>query len=109
VEEYNINVKLKKIKRAIPKIFSQPKRALILFFMFFFSKDQEVSNMASWLCGRIPRVPLTEVFPGIENINVTILRVFDRVPGASLDTKEILILAAIMKYANAKNILEIGT
>lgn len=104
-----MNINLRRIIRTASKIISEPKRAIIWFFMLMFSKDQEARWIASWAYGRIPRVPITEVFPGIESVDTTILRTFDRVRGTSLDAKEILILAAIVKYTNAKSILEIGT
>ena len=42
-------------------------------------------------------------------MGVTILNTFDRLAGTSLDVPEIILLAAIVKFSNAKRIVEIGT
>jgi predicted O-methyltransferase YrrM len=73
------------------------------------SKDPEALRMARWRFGRLPRVPLTEVFPGIEHVGVALLRAFDRRVDTSLDLQEILTLAAVVRYVDAGHVLEIGT
>jgi predicted O-methyltransferase YrrM len=72
-------------------------------------KDPESLRIGSWGYGHLPRVCLRELFPGIEQTDVIILKTFDRVPATSLDPLEILVLAALARFRNAKNILEIGT
>lgn len=72
-------------------------------------KDPTVGRLAEWKYGDLPRVPITDVFAGLETVDITILRAFDRLIGTSLDFQEILFLAAIIKLTHVKNILEIGT
>jgi predicted O-methyltransferase YrrM len=77
--------------------------------IFLFPKDPESLRVGHWNYGKIPVRPVTSIFPGIENMNITILRAFDRITDTSLDILEIFTLCAITKFSCAKNILEIGT
>ncbi len=109
-----MNVKLREVLQNIPKALRDPKHAIELFWRRIFPfgirpKDAEAYRIGSWSYGNIPRVPIDEVFPGIEGVNVTIFRAFDRDLWTSLDTQEILVLSAVVKFTNALNILEIGT
>lgn len=109
-----MNYKLCDIIKKLPKAIKDPRRVIELFWrrMFPFGiipKDSEAYRIGSWSYGKIHRVPITEVFPGIEKVDVIILKAFDRVIGTSLDTQEILILSAIVKFTNGKNICEVGT
>lgn len=65
--------------------------------------------IGSWTFGKAPRLPLTEIFPSIENVSVTIHRVFDRNLEVAMDYHEILALSCIVKHIGPRNILEIGT
>jgi predicted O-methyltransferase YrrM len=109
-----LNVKLHELIKNIPRAVKDPRQAIELIWRRIFPfgikpKDPEAYRIGSWSYGNIPRVPINEVFPGIEGVDVTIFRAFDRDLWTSLDTQEILILSAVVKFSNATNILEIGT
>lgn len=86
----------------------QPKRAIVSFFMLMILKDKYVHHTGCFY-GNVPRVSLNEVFPGIESVDITVLKAFDRNVGKSLHIEELVVLCTIVKFTNAKNILEIGT
>lgn len=72
-------------------------------------KDKEAYRIGSWSYGNAPRVPLPEIFPGIENADVQILRAFDRDITTSVDPLEINVLCSIAKFKNCKRMVEVGT
>ena len=74
-----------------------------------FPKDEEARRIASWLHGGLDRVPLTEVFPGIEHTSVELLHAYDRTIGTSVDVMEVISVVTIARYIQAKRVLEIGT
>lgn len=110
-----MNTLLKKILRNVPRAIREPKRAVtivqkrLLPFAVLANDPDAYQIISSWTFGKLPRVRLTELFPGIDAVNVTILRAFDRTPEVSLSTAEILVLAAMAKFMQSKRILEIGT
>jgi hypothetical protein len=71
--------------------------------------DPEASRISSWCHGNLPRERVAEVFPGIEQTSISILRTFDRKGGMSLDANELLVLVAITKHIKATHVLEVGT
>ncbi|MEW6355236.1 MAG: class I SAM-dependent methyltransferase [Planctomycetota bacterium] len=73
------------------------------------TKDPEVFRISRWTYGDLNRVPVTELFDGIEDVDVTLIRAYDRELGTSVDLQEILVLSAIVRVTNPKRILEIGT
>jgi hypothetical protein len=77
--------------------------------IFLFPKDPEALRVGHWNYGKISVRPVTSIFPGIKNMNITILRAFDRITDTSLDILELFTLCAITKLNCAKHILEIGT
>jgi hypothetical protein len=72
-------------------------------------KDLEAYRITTWRHGRLPRVHLTQIFPGIESVGVTLLNLFQRKIGLSVDAGELMILCAIEKAIGAQKVLEIGT
>ena len=72
-------------------------------------KDLEAYRISSWHHGRLPRLHLTKILPGIEGVDVTMVNVFQRKIGLSIDAGELLNLCAIERFICAKNVLEIGT
>lgn len=101
---------LKSLSRAV----KNPKQGLELFWRRLFPfgikpKDPEAYRIGSWSYGRLPRESVTQIFPGIESVEVRLLRAFDRDPWTSLDSGEALILCALAKFSEAKKIAEIGT
>ncbi len=65
--------------------------------------------VTSWTYGSAPRLAPDAVFPGVEAVDVEVPRAFDRIPGISISTTEVLVLAALVRVLRPKRILEIGT
>ncbi len=102
------------VSKTIAKAIKNPFRFITLVWRRLFPfgivpKDKEAYRIGSWSYGKLPRVKITEIFPGIEDSNVTIVKAFDRDTHMSPDFHELIYLSAIIKFINAKNILEIGT
>jgi predicted O-methyltransferase YrrM len=72
-------------------------------------KDLEAYRISTWRHGRLPRVHLHQIFPGIETVNVNLLSLYQRKIGLSIDAGEIMVLCAIEKFIGARNVVEIGT
>lgn len=105
---------LREVTKAIPRVLKSPLQGLEIFWRRLFPfgikpKDPEAYRIGSWSYGNLPREPVQEVFPGIEEIDLELKRIFDRHLWTSLDDREVLILAAVAKLFEAKTILEIGT
>ena len=73
------------------------------------SPDPEAQRIARWSFGSLEREPAADVLPGIESMDVRVMRSFDRRPGMSLDPSEVLVLSAIVRLLEPQRILEIGT
>ncbi|MFH1836257.1 MAG: class I SAM-dependent methyltransferase [Methanobacteriota archaeon] len=96
----------------IPKSIKNPRRPVTLILMKvvgLIARDKNAVRLLSWSYGRLPRIDLKDVFPGIETENVVLSKAFDRVRDTSIDLEEMLVLAAIVAHVKPKNILEIGT
>jgi predicted O-methyltransferase YrrM len=72
-------------------------------------KDLEAYRISTWRHGRLPRVHLTQIFPGIETVNVNLVNLYQRKIGLSTDAAEVMVLCAIEKFMGARNVVEIGT
>lgn len=71
--------------------------------------DPHVRQCHSWIWGKLPRVELKKVLPGIEQTAVVILEAYNRVLGITLDIEEVACLLAIVRFSGARKIFEIGT
>ena len=71
--------------------------------------DQAVASQMSWYTGNLPRVPLKEVLPATQQVDVQVPRAFDRTGGTSITAEEACHLGAIAKCRRVKLALEIGT
>ena len=106
---------LRKVGRIAHRTITDPSRALTemrmrLFAYRVLAKDPEAYQMVtSWSYGKAPRLPLPEIFPGIENLNVNVSRAFDRETGTSVTAHEVLVLGAIVAHLKPQRVLEIGT
>ena len=104
-----------RLRAAVWKAVRRPRRTgrVVLSRLFpvrAMVRDPEAYQaVANWTFGRAPRVPLTDLFPGVEDVDVTALRAFDRSPHASLSSTELLALGAIVRLRRPKRILEVGT
>src|SRR5262249_29939050 len=72
-------------------------------------KDLEAYRISTWHHGRLPRLHLSKILPGIESESITLVNVFQRKIGLSIDAGELMNLCAIERFIKAKNVLEIGT
>src|SRR5437016_1950197 len=72
-------------------------------------KDPSAIRLSRWRHGNLPRVPITAVVDGLEQLDVTLLRAFDRVHDVSVDREELLALVGLVKATRPINLLEIGT
>lgn len=72
-------------------------------------KDREAYRISTWRHGRLPRVHLSQIFPATENVSVTLVNLYERKPGLSVDAGELMTLCAIGKIIRASKVLEIGT
>ena len=72
-------------------------------------KDLEAYRISTWRHGRLPRVHLTQIFPGIETVSVNLVNLYHRKIGLSADAGEVMALCAIERFMGARNVVEIGT
>ena len=93
----------------IAQVIKQPKRALASLLALWISRDEYVRHIAGWTYGNIHRLPITAAFPGIDAVDITILRACDRNIRVSLHIQELAALTAIVRFVEADSILEIGT
>jgi len=97
---------------AVAKVFKalkNPEKLSVFLRGRLLPKDGEGTRMCSWVYGELPRLKVTEVIPGIRDVNVEIHRAFDRKIETSIDAYEVFVLCSIVKSVGAKRILEIGT
>ena len=104
-----------KILKNIPSMVSNPRRAWRLLTRRLVPvgvvwTDPDVYQVVgSRTFGSAPRITLVDAFPGIESVDVSVLRAFDRSIETSLTPHEALAIAAIVRLTNPKRLLEIGT
>jgi hypothetical protein len=102
------------IWKNLGKAFGSPVTAVKLVWRRLFPfgivpKDAEAYRIGSWSYGKLKRRPAPEIFPGIEQVSITVHRSFDRDITTSIDTQELMVLCGIIKLRNCRNLLEIGT
>lgn len=73
--------------------------------------DSECMNaVRSWSSGKLPHVPIQEIFPGIESCAPVVLpKPQGRVIGFSLDVLELVHVLSAVRFTGARSILEVGT
>jgi methyltransferase family protein len=74
-------------------------------------EDSECMNaVRSWSSGKLPHVPVHDLFPGIEKCGPIVLRRPQaRVVGFSLDLLELVHVLSAVRFTGARSILEVGT
>lgn len=100
---------LTRAARTVIARLAHPRRTVRALRARLLPKDRTAVRVSAWRHGKLPRVPLTEVIEGLQMLDVTLLRVFDRAEDISLDREELLALASMVKATHPTNILEIGT
>lgn len=108
-----------KVKRAVNRLVQDPTNAIpdlsrrVLGMRSAQTpvapKDPFVVRMARWNHGTLPRIPLSEAFPGVKPMRIDLHRCFEWSKGTSLDAYELLVLLALAKSRDVRRILEIGT
>jgi len=91
----------------------EPRKLLISAGLRFvalpMSRDAAVLKPVGWVYGTLKRVELKEIFPGIEEGSVKLVRTYDRDEHTSVTLTEIAAVSSIIKHTKVKNIFEIGT
>jgi predicted O-methyltransferase YrrM len=73
-------------------------------------RDPECAHMIkSWSSGKLPRRSLNDLFPGIDAVDVVVKVPYKRVVGTATDIGEVVCLSSVLKYKDARRVLEIGT
>jgi len=101
-------------RRNVIRGIQNPALALTLLRRLFpwdaMRHDPECSHLIrAWSSGRLARVPLGKIFPGVENHNVVLRKPESRIVGWSLDLQELVHMLSVIKVTKAVRILEIGT
>jgi predicted O-methyltransferase YrrM len=93
------------------KAISRPQSSLSWVIRGHLAKDGVFVSQTYWFTGTLPRVPLSSILPGVEQVEVLLPRAFDRKTGktASISVDEASHLGAIVKCTGASKALEIGT
>ena len=104
----------KRIRNAMAKIARNPVTALrVLLPRYgpFAAKapDAEFRRAIRWSFGELKRESLNAIFPGIEHIDVRVVRSYDREPLLSMTPSEVLAIGAMVRVLKPERILEIGT
>lgn len=93
----------------LTKIISSPRSSFSWVLRGHLAKDEVIVNQTYWFNGKLPRVPLAKILPGVAEVDVLVLRAFDRKNGTSISLDEACHLGTIAKSIGARRALEIGT
>lgn len=104
----------KRIGNAIAKIARNPVTAWRMLrprYGPFAPKapDAEFRRAIRWSFGNLKRESLNAIFPGVENVDVRVVRSHDREPLLSMTPSEVLAIGAMVRILKPDRILEIGT
>jgi predicted O-methyltransferase YrrM len=95
------------------KGLTSPRSSLSWILRGHLAKDQLFVSQTYWFTGKLPRVPVANLLPGIQEVEVLLPRAFDRRSAASISAsitvEEACHLGAIAKCIGARKVLEIGT
>jgi len=91
------------------KAIGSPRESLSWIVRGHLAKDSVFVSQSYWFSGELPRAPLCEILPGIDEVEVRLPRGFDRKSGISISVEEACHLGAIARFIKARNALEIGT
>lgn len=98
--------------RGLRKFFREvksPVDALIFCWRGLWPSDPHLRQRHSWVWGKLPRLELNQVLPGVQQTSIQILEAYNRDLVTTLDIEELASLLAIVKFRDAKKIFEIGT
>ncbi|MCJ7443530.1 MAG: class I SAM-dependent methyltransferase [Methanotrichaceae archaeon] len=98
------------LSRLIKNPWQEIRFQTILRALPLLIKDPQAQRINLWNSfGRLPRVPLIQLFPEVKEIDLTILHPYNRIINTSIDLEELVVILAILKAINARKVLEIGT
>lgn len=106
---------LGRIGPGIRGALANPRRTARLLRTRVFAADIILSDpdayqvMGSYTYGKLPRVELSQLFPGVERLDLSICKPFATESATSLSASELLAVAAIARMSNARRIVEVGT
>ncbi|HUK25054.1 MAG TPA: class I SAM-dependent methyltransferase [Terriglobales bacterium] len=85
-----------------------PSAAAEFFWRLVVPVDPRLRKTRSWIWGKLPRLELKQVFPGIEKTSILMLDAYNR-NSRGLETEELAALLSMAKFLETKKIFEIGT
>ncbi len=105
---------LGRLRNAIVKIARNPVMAWKMLWPRYGpfaakAPDAEFRRAVRWSFGNLEREPLNAIFPGIERVDVRVVRSYDREPLLSMTPSEVLAVGAMVRALKPERILEIGT
>lgn len=105
---------LRRLGNAIRKIARNPVTAWKMLWPRYGpfaakAPDAEFRRVIRWSFGDLERESLNAIFPGIEHIDVRVVRSYDREPLLSMTPAEVLAIGAMVRVLKPERILEIGT
>lgn len=96
---------------AVKKFFREvrsPGAAAEFLWRMMVPVDPHLRRTRGWIWGKLPRLELKQVFPGIEKSSIQILAPYSR-HSRALEMEELAALVAIAKFQGSGTLLEIGT
>ena len=91
------------------KCLRNPRLAYSRLETEFRSPDPVYLEQSRWIFGELPRTALCCILPQVREVNLNLVRPFDRAWDTSVTIEELTCLLAIATAVQAKKILEIGT
>jgi predicted O-methyltransferase YrrM len=98
-----------KLSYVLRKTVAHPRRSLSYLWIAHRTRDRGHAQPPIWLFGDLPRLPLSQGFPGSEELEVRLPRALDRSFGTSITPDEACCLCVIERHLAARKVLEIGT
>lgn len=95
---------INKVKKIVPKTIKDKIKLIILN-----AKDPEAMRLIRYRHGKAKREYISDIFQGIESVEIKMINCFERVSGTSIDPLETLYLNSIAKFIEAKKVCEVGT
>jgi predicted O-methyltransferase YrrM len=100
---------LSKLWYVVRRSLANPSRTLTDLRLAHLARDHGQRQLPVWMFGNLPRIPLAQLLPGAEEIEVRLPRVLDRSFGTTVTAEEACLLCVIQRHLAARAVLEIGT
>src|SRR5258705_13615232 len=79
---------LQKFLFVMNKVVTSPRSSISWVFRGHLAKDRILVAQTYWFSGALPRVPLTQILPGVGEAEVLLPRTFDRKYRTSITVEE---------------------